>query len=403
MPSSIPSSNSSTQRQRALNVKTKVLRLRLKDKHAKFLLAQSREVNLVWNYSQDLALKVLQRTGTFMSAYDMATYTKGAGKEGLSLHSQTVQAVSEEYCIRRRQFKKNKLRWRVSHGSRRSLGWIPVKTAALRYKNGQIHYQGVPLSLWDSYGLAKYALRSGNFCEDARGRWYLNITVDVKTSLASAGKESVGIDLGLNDFAVCSNGLTIEAPRLYRVAEETLAIAQRANKKRRVRSIYAKIANRRNDFLHKKSTQLVQQYGAIFVGDVCSSGLAKTPMAKSVMDAGWSTFRTMLKYKCDHAAVWFDEVNERYSTQECCVCHARTGPSGLAGLAVRQWNCSNCKTTHDRDTNSAKVIQYRGELRMQISMVGQAKANAPAMNKTMALAPMVGVGYDPLAAGILGR
>ena len=132
MPSSIPSSNSSTQRQKELNVKTKVLRLRLKDKHAKFLLAQSREVNLVWNYSQNLALKVLQRTGTFMSAYDMATYTKGAGKEGLSLHSQTVQAVSEEYCIRRRQFKKNKLRWRVSHGSRRSLGWIPVKTAALR-------------------------------------------------------------------------------------------------------------------------------------------------------------------------------------------------------------------------------------------------------------------------------
>ena len=87
----------SAKRQEALGVTTKVLRLRIKDKHAAHLLAQSREVNQVWNYSQDLALKVLAREHRFMSAYDMAAYTKGAAKEGLSLHSQTVQAVSEEY------------------------------------------------------------------------------------------------------------------------------------------------------------------------------------------------------------------------------------------------------------------------------------------------------------------
>ena len=183
-----PRLSKSAQRQAALGVTTKVLRLRIKDKHASLLLAQSREVNMVWNYSQDLALQVLNRTGKFMSAYDMADYTKGAAKEGLSLHSQTVQAVSEEYCTRRRQFKKAKLRWRVSHGSKRSLGWIPVKAVALRYKNGQVHYQGVPLSLWDSYGLKDYTLRSGSFCEDSRGRWYLNVTVDVKKPEASTGQ-----------------------------------------------------------------------------------------------------------------------------------------------------------------------------------------------------------------------
>lgn len=86
----------SANRQAALGVTTRVLRLRIKDKHAAHLLAQSREVNQVWNYSQDLALKVLEREHRFMSAYDMAAYTKGAAKEGLSLHSQTVQAVSEE-------------------------------------------------------------------------------------------------------------------------------------------------------------------------------------------------------------------------------------------------------------------------------------------------------------------
>lgn len=181
----------SAQRQAALGVMTKVLRLRIKDKHTPHLLAQSREVNMVWNYSQDLALQVLRRTGKFMSAYDMAQYTKGAAKEGLSLHSQTVQAVSEEYCTRRRQFKKAKLRWRVSRGPKRSLGWIPFKASAIKYRNGQVHYQGMPISLWDSYGLADYTLRSGSFCEDSRGRWYLNVTVDVARPAASTGTAAV--------------------------------------------------------------------------------------------------------------------------------------------------------------------------------------------------------------------
>lgn len=390
----------STKRQANFGVVTKVLRLRIKDKHATHLLAQSREVNQVWNYSQDLALQVLQREHRFMSAFDMAEYTKGAAQEGLTLHSQTVQAVSEEYCTRRRQFKKRKLRWRVSRGVKRSLGWIPVKAVALRYKNGQVHYQGKPLSLWDSYGLKAYELRSGSFCEDARGRWYLNVSVDVKKPEASQGKSSIGIDLGLKDFATCSDGAKIEAQKIYRGAEAKLAIAQRANNKKRVKAIHAKIANRRKDFSHKLSTELVKANGAIFVGNVNASGLAKTKMAKSVLDAGWSAFRTMLKYKSDHAAVWFDEVNESYSTQECCVCHARTGPKGLADLAVRQWSCSVCGTQHDRDTNAAKNILARGLALMGIATAREAKADEAAVNEDVGASATAGVGHDPLDAGI---
>jgi putative transposase len=116
---------------------TRVLRLRIKDKHASVLRQMSRDVNFVWNYSQDLALKVFERERRFLSAFDIAKFTRGATKEGLNLHSQTVQAVSEEYVLRRKQSKKVKLRWRVSGGARRSLGWIPFKASALRYRNGQ--------------------------------------------------------------------------------------------------------------------------------------------------------------------------------------------------------------------------------------------------------------------------
>ena len=82
----------------------------IKDKHAKHLLEQSREVNQVWNYCQETSLKILARERRFCTGYDLDQLTAGATKEGLSLHSQTLQAVSAEYCTRRRQFKKVKLR-----------------------------------------------------------------------------------------------------------------------------------------------------------------------------------------------------------------------------------------------------------------------------------------------------
>ena len=138
---------------------TRTLKLRIKDKHACFLLKQSIEVNQVCNFCQESSLKILQRERRFCTGYDQDALTSGATKEGLSLHSQTVQAISSEYCVRRKQFKCSKLRWRVSRGAKRSLGWIPFKASAIGYKNGQLHYQGKPISLWDSYGLTDYELR----------------------------------------------------------------------------------------------------------------------------------------------------------------------------------------------------------------------------------------------------
>ena len=243
-------------------------------------------------------------------------------------------------------------------------------------------------------------LRSGSFCEDARGRWYLNVTVDVKKPAASTGTSSVGIDLGLKDFVTLSNGEKVEAQKIYRGAEDKLALAQRANNKQRAKAIHAQIANRRKDFLHKLSTELVKNNGAIFVGDLNAAGLAKTKMAKSVLDAGWSAFRTMLKYKCDNAAVWFDEVNESYSTQECHACHARTGPKGLADLTVREWTCSGCGAQHDRYTNAAKNILARGLALMEISIAGEARAVEAAMNEVVGASTIAGAGYGPLDVGI---
>ncbi|HNN28669.1 MAG TPA: transposase, partial [Agitococcus sp.] len=89
----------------------KTLKLRIKDKHSKVLNQLASAVNFVWNYVNDLCFKHLQRTGHFFSAFDIAKYTAGASKL-LHLHSQTIQAITEELVLRRKQFKKAKLKWR---------------------------------------------------------------------------------------------------------------------------------------------------------------------------------------------------------------------------------------------------------------------------------------------------
>jgi IS605 OrfB family transposase len=303
------------------------LRLRVKDKHAKWLGGLAREVNTVFNYCNELSVKVFERERRFLSGFDFWPFLKGVTRGDCALHLpvQAVQEIAEEYARRRRQHRKVRLAWRKSGGARRSLGWI-LKVRTIRYRGGQIYFAGRWLSLWDSFGLGNFELRAGNFSEDSRGRWYLNVCV----------------------------------PR-----------AQRAGHRNRTRAIHAKIANRRKDFLHKLSTRLVKAYGAISVGNVNASALAKTRLAKSVLDAGWSTFRSMLLYKCADAGVWFDEVDEAFfSTQTCSRCNSRAGPKGRKDLGVRGWQCTVCEAVHDRNVNAAHIILAAGHRRLAEGILG---------------------------------
>ncbi|WP_250655741.1 RNA-guided endonuclease InsQ/TnpB family protein [Alkalimarinus coralli] len=335
--------------------KTKTLRVRVRDNHAYLLGQMARQVNYVWNFLNELSLRSVKERGVFMSAYDLQKYTDGAGKL-LGLHSHTVQEIGKEYVTRRKQFKKAKLNWRKSGGVRRSLGWIPIKTGASKWKNGQVFHNGHHFKIWDSYDLSKYKFRSASFSEDARGRWYFNVVVDVEAE-QSTGTQAVGIDLGCKEAATSSHGDKLLG-RNYRTLEAKLGLAQRARNKKRVKAIHAKIVNRRKDGIHKYTSKLVQENAAVFVGNVSSKGLAKTKLAKSVLDAGWGMMKTILEYKCDHAGIVFDEVNEAYTTQACSCCAVipDSSPKGRTGLGIREWTCSACNTTHDRDINAAKNI-----------------------------------------------
>jgi putative transposase len=338
----------------------KTLQVRVKDKHSALLTAMARQVNTVWNFLNETSQKAIRDRYEFLSGYDLQKLCAGYTKcDGVILRSGTVDMVCIEYAKRRRQFKRQRLNWRVSNKAspKYSLGWIPFKGENISYSAGQVAYGGQRFSLWDSYGLGNYSLRSGSFSQDARGRWYFNVCVEVAAG-KSEGVTAIGIDLGLKTAVTTSDGQTFTG-RLYRVSETKLAKAQRAAKKRLVRTVNAKIKNQRKDGLHKFSTKLVKENAAIFVGDVSSKKMLKTPMAKSTQDAGWGLFKAMLESKCHQAGVVFSVVDERWSTQTCNECGVIAGPKGRAGLNKRVWACA-CGAVHDRDVNAALVIRRAG-------------------------------------------
>ena len=348
----------------------KTLKLRIKDKHSAVLNQMACEVNFVWNYVNDLGFKHLKRKGEFLSAYDIAKYTKGTSKE-CNLHSQTIQAVTEELVTRRKQFKKAKLKWRVTNkkSARRSLGWIPFKKIAIKYANGYVQYGKHQFRVWDSYGLSQYSVKTGSFVEDARGRWYVCLVVESSKTVKITSTKAIGIDLGLKDIATCSDDTVISNPKFYRKYEQKLGTAQRAKNKKRVRTLHAKIANCRKDHLHKASTMLVKKNALIVIGDLSAKKLVKTKMAKSVLDTGFSALKTMLKYKCENAGVLFEEVNERFTTQICSCCGEITtgSPKGRADLRIRVWECE-CGSINQRDLNSAKNILALGHKRLAVGI-----------------------------------
>jgi len=328
------------------------LQYRIKDAtSAKHLNKMAGSVSFVWNYCNEVNQERWKKFRKTYSGFDLNKKTSGVAKE-LGLHSQTVQAIGAEFATRCKQFKKVKLNWR---SRKRSLGWIPFKALGVKVVDDTIQYQGEVFRFWLSRPIDG-KVKTGSFSQDARGHWYVNLTIEEGDRGRECTGQECGIDLGLKTVATLSDGKQLHRENLTRKYEEKLAIAQRAGKKKQVKAIHAKIKNKRKDWNHKQTTKLVQQYDKIYVGNVSSSKLTKTRMAKSVYDAGWSQFKTMLDYKAVKLGNVVEVVNESFSTVTCSTCGERTGPKGLSDLKVREWICSSCSTSHHRDVNAATNI-----------------------------------------------
>src|SRR5215831_2612614 len=289
------------------------VKLRLRDKHAAELNRQARAVNRVWNDCNEAQRHAFETRWAWKDKWltyrHLARATAGAGVE-LNLHSHTVQRVCKEYVKSRQQQKKRWLRFR----DRDSLGWVPFNTGHVSFDGEAFCFHGVRYETMHLRDVLSPGVRigAGSFNQDARGRWYINLPIELECASETPNK--------------------------------------------RIGDIHAKIANRRKDYLHKESTKIAKTYGLIVVDDVSPSKLAKTQMAKSVLDAGWAGFRQMLSYKAMTRGGLCLEVCEAHTTQACSQCGCIAGPRGRAGLNERMWQCFGCDTVHHRDTNAAKNI-----------------------------------------------
>lgn len=341
----------------------KTLRVKVKPSSWNWLNEAARETNMVWNHVNELCAKAARPyygPGKWLSGYDVDKMLAGSSPHFQYLPQETIRRVALEHAAKRGQAKRTRLNWRRSGGARRSLGWVPFTRGQVKFKVGAIVFARRRFQVFDSYGLGDFDLRSGSFAQNALGEWFLNVVVETKQAEHELPERAVGIDLGLKSSATTSDGLTLPAGRWYRDSEPRIAQAQRRGHKLQAKRIQQDAANRRNDALHKFSSEMVRQYGAIYIGDVSSQWLAKSKAAKAVHDSGWGMLRTMLQYKGHQAGCIVEVVDEKFTTQACADCGSLTGPKGRTGLVVRGWTCSACGTEHHRDINAARNILARG-------------------------------------------
>jgi len=202
--------------------------------------------------------------------------------------------------------------------------------------------------------------------------WYVIFVCDVEQrSIESSTNPTIRIDLGLKSFLVTSEGESVDPPQLYRKAQAKLRRSQRSvarkrrggkNRRKAVRNlarVHQHIANQRKDFHHKVALDLVGRFGKIAHEDLNVKGLAKSMLAKSVHDAGWSQFISIVSHKAESAGVEMIAVDPRQTTQTCSCCGRL--PSAPIGLSVRTYTCEHCGFTLDRDWNAAINIRNRAD------------------------------------------
>src|SRR5262249_19991442 len=179
---------------------------------------------------------------------------------------------------------------------------------------------------------------------------------------------AVGIDMGLKSFFVTSEGEALQPPRFYRAAQKKLRRAQRAvarkkkggaNRRKAIQhtaKVHQHVSHQRKDFHHKTACSLVRRYGCIAHEDLNVRGIARTRLAKSTLDAGWSQFLGILGHKAEEAGVRVVAVNPRNTTQTCSRCGSLP-PVPLA-LSDRVYHCASCGLVCDRDLNAARNVLY---------------------------------------------
>jgi putative transposase len=355
---------------------TKSYRYRLyptKEQEARFVqFAGCRR--FVWNWALTRKLKFYKSTGKSIGynalAAELVALKKQEGTVFLKeCHSQVLQQALMDldkafgaFFDKRARFPRLKSRKRSPHAFR-----FPQNVTI---EGQDIHFPKIGRVRAIIHRPTEGVLKSATIKQEAGGAWYIVFVAHVTLpDVPVVCSNPVGLDVGLETFVTLSDGEKVKPPKFYRKAERKLARLQRqvsrCNKqshnrqkaKARLAKYHGKVANRRNDWLHKLSARLVAEHDTLCIEDLNIKGLMKTKLAKSFSDAALSTFLRQLEYKAAWSGGQVVKVGRFYpSSKTCHKCQERA----VLTLSDRQWTCAGCGTVHDRDTNAALNILTEG-------------------------------------------
>jgi len=236
-------------------------------------------------------------------------------------------------------------------------------------------------------------IKSATVSKEPTGKYFVSLLVETIVEPLPKTYSNIGIDLGLTDFIVLSDGTRVANPKFLsklqcKLAREQKILAKRrefaktANRKLsdsrnyqkqkiKVAKVYERITNCRKDFLHKLSFNLIKNHDVIAIEDLNVKGMVKNKkLAKAISDSSWSAFTTMLAYKADWYGKTLVKIDRWYPSSKTCSGCAHVLTKAELPLQVRSWNCPSCLQKHDRDINASINILNEGLRLATIKTVG---------------------------------